>query len=181
MNISEDSYTYNMKNEKSVNQDLELANLGDVDVQIKLEPTPSDLSNDSDLRLINKARGNSQMSFLQTVLSWFSSTDDQGSRKVYLYGYSNESYKRVKNVVKNQKYNAFTFVPVVLFNQFKFFFNFFYLIIALSQFIPVLKVGFLFTYIGPLALVLFLTMLKEGYDDFQRYKRDKEANSSIYQ
>jgi len=170
-----------MKNEKSVNQDLELANLGDVDVQIKLEPTPSDLSNDSDLRLINKARGNSQMSFLQTVLSWFSSTDDQGSRKVYLYGYSNESYKRVKNVVKNQKYNAFTFVPVVLFNQFKFFFNFFYLIIALSQFIPVLKVGFLFTYIGPLALVLFLTMLKEGYDDFQRYKRDKEANSSIYQ
>jgi len=81
------------------------------------------------------------MSFLQTVLSWFSSTDDQGSRKVYLYGYSNESYKRVKNVVKNQKYNAFTFVPVVLFNQFKFFFNFFYLIIALSQFIPVLKVG----------------------------------------
>jgi len=46
-----------MKNEKSVNQDLELANLGDVDVQIKLEPTPSDLSNDSDLRLINKARG----------------------------------------------------------------------------------------------------------------------------
>ncbi len=40
--------------------------------------------------------------------------------------------------------------------------------------------GFLFTYIGPLALVLVLTMVKEGYDDFQRYKRDTEANSSLY-
>lgn len=30
---------------------------------------------------------------------------------------------------------------MVLFNQFKFFYNFFFLVIALTQFIPVLKVG----------------------------------------
>jgi len=28
--------------------------------------------------------------------------------------------------------------------------------------------------------VLTLTMLKEAYDDWERYKRDKEANSAKY-
>lgn len=57
----------------------------------------------------------------------------------------------------------------------------FFLLIAISQFIPPLQVGLLFTYVAPLALVLFLTMLKEAYDDFKRFQRDKEANSEIYQ
>jgi phospholipid-translocating ATPase len=39
------------------------------------------------------------------------------------------------NIVKNTKYNLFTFVPKVLFNQFKFFFNLFFLITALTQLI----------------------------------------------
>ena len=46
---------------------------------------------------------------------------------------------------------------------------------------PILKVGFLFSYVAPLSFVLILTLLKEAYDDIQRYKRDKEANSQIYQ
>jgi hypothetical protein len=34
------------------------------------------------------------------------------------------------------------------------------------------QVGFLFTYVAPLVFVLTITVVKEGYDDFQRYKRD---------
>ena len=45
------------------------------------------------------------------------------------------------NSLNNQKYNVITFLPIVLINQFKFFFNFFFLMIALSQFIPIFKVG----------------------------------------
>ncbi len=41
--------------------------------------------------------------------------------------------------------------------------------------------GFLFTYIAPLAFVLTVTMIKEAVDDIQRYKRDKEANGQKYQ
>jgi phospholipid-translocating ATPase len=59
-----------------------------------------------------------------------------------------------------------TFIPVVLFNQFKFFFNLFFLLICLSQFIPPLKVGFMFTYVSPLAFVLTVTLMKEAWDDF---------------
>jgi len=87
---------------------------------------------------------------------------------------------RAKNIIRNQKYSILTFLPLVLYHQFKFFFNFFFLVIALSQFIPILKVGLLFTYVAPLVFVLTLTMIKEAYDDFNRFKRDKEANSQLY-
>lgn len=73
-----------------------------------------------------------------------------------------------------------SFLPVVLFEQFKFFFNLYFLLVAISQFIPALKVGYLFTYVAPLVFVLSVTILKEAYDDIQRYKRDKEVNSQMY-
>ena len=40
--------------------------------------------------------------------------------------------------------------------------------------------GFLFTYIAPLVFVLSITISKEAWDDFQRYRRDKEANNQMY-
>ncbi|KAI6095757.1 hypothetical protein F5141DRAFT_1157040 [Pisolithus sp. B1] len=83
-------------------------------------------------------------------------------------------------MVRNQKYNLFTFFPFVLYEQFKFFFNLYFLLVALSQFIPALKIGFIFTYVAPLAFVLCVTMGKEAYDDYKRHLRDREANSQKY-
>ncbi len=40
--------------------------------------------------------------------------------------------------------------------------------------------GFLFTYVAPLAVVLCITILKEAVDDFKRYQRDKEANNQKF-
>lgn len=45
------------------------------------------------------------------------------------------------NVVRNQKYNVATFLPLVFYEQFKFFFNLYFLLVALSQFVPALKIG----------------------------------------
>ena len=45
------------------------------------------------------------------------------------------------NVIKNTKFNVLTFVPLVLYEQFKFFFNLYFLVVALTQFIPILQVG----------------------------------------
>ena len=83
------------------------------------------------------------------------------------------------NQIENQKYNLITFVPVVLFNQFKQFGNFFYLIMSISQFFDELVVGFLFTYISPLAIVVSISMLKELYDDINRRIQDKKTNSTL--
>ena len=85
-----------------------------------------------------------------------------------------------KNVIRNQKYNILTFIPLVLFEQFRFFLNLYFLVMACTQFIPMFRVGYLYTYWGPLTFVLFVTMLREAYDDIKRAYRDKELNSQMY-
>ena len=85
-----------------------------------------------------------------------------------------------KNVVRNQKYSIITFLPIVLFQQFAVFLNLYFLIMALSQFIPSIRIGYLYTYWAPLAFVIAVTMLREAYDDFKRFRRDKELNSQLY-
>jgi phospholipid-translocating ATPase len=100
-------------------------------------------------------------------------------RHIWLSG-ETQPAKFPSNSVKNTKYNIITFVPLVLYHQFKFFFNLFFLLITLSQFFPELQVGFLFTYIAPLAFVLIITMIKEAYDDITRLRRDQEVNAQTY-
>ena len=68
----------------------------------------------------------------------------------------------------------------VLFQQFAVFLNLYFLVMALSQFIPSIRIGYLYTYWAPLAFVIAVTMLREAYDDFKRYLRDKELNSQLY-
>ncbi|XP_063217955.1 probable phospholipid-transporting ATPase IIB isoform X2 [Bacillus rossius redtenbacheri] len=84
------------------------------------------------------------------------------------------------NVIRNQKYNMFTFLPMVLFQQFKFFLNLYFLVMATSQFIPDIRIGYLYTYWGPLSFVLTVTIFREAVDDIRRYQRDKEVNSQRY-
>lgn len=51
---------------------------------------------------------------------------------------------------------------------------------ALSQFIPDIRIGYLYTYWGPLTFVLLVTICREAVDDFRRHQRDKEINSQKY-
>uniref|UniRef100_A0A131YPH1 Phospholipid-transporting ATPase n=1 Tax=Rhipicephalus appendiculatus TaxID=34631 RepID=A0A131YPH1_RHIAP len=85
------------------------------------------------------------------------------------------------NKICNQKYNMFTFFPLVLFNQFKFFLNLYFLVVCLSQFIPDIRIGYLYTYWGPLGFVLAVTLIREFIDDCRRYARDREVNSQKFQ
>ena len=71
-------------------------------------------------------------------------------------------------------------MPLVLFHQFKYFFNLFFLLIALSQIVPALRVGFLISFVAPLAFVLIVTMVKELSDDMSRRNKDYEINSCKY-
>lgn len=84
------------------------------------------------------------------------------------------------NLVINQKYRLWSFLPVVLYNQFRYFFNLYFLLVSLSQLIPMLQVTYLITCLGPLSLVLTITLGKEALDDYRRYLRDKELNSQRY-
>ncbi|KAG2735633.1 hypothetical protein G9P44_001847 [Scheffersomyces stipitis] len=85
------------------------------------------------------------------------------------------------NAISNAKYNPITFIPIILYEQFKFFFNLYFLVVALSQIIPQLRIGYLSSYIVPLGFVLTVTMMKEAGDDIARRRRDREQNNELYE
>ncbi|KAI0016210.1 phospholipid-translocating P-type ATPase [Xylariomycetidae sp. FL0641] len=105
--------------------------------------------------------------------------DDPTASRVISVGASQPT-RYPPNIVSHAKYTAFTFLPITLYNEFSFFFNMYFLLVALSQAIPPLRIGYLSTYVAPLAFVLVITMGKEAYDDIERRRRDNEANSEEY-
>lgn len=104
--------------------------------------------------------------------------DPASSRTVAVGG--PQATKFPANAVSNAKYTAWSFLPVTLYNEFSFFFNMYFLLVALSQAIPALRIGYLSTYIVPLVFVLAITLGKEAFDDIARRRRDNEANSEGY-
>uniref|UniRef100_A0A8C2ZCX6 Phospholipid-transporting ATPase n=1 Tax=Cyclopterus lumpus TaxID=8103 RepID=A0A8C2ZCX6_CYCLU len=101
-------------------------------------------------------------------------------RTVWLGHPEKREQRYPRNVINNQKYNFFTFLPLVLFNQFKYFFNLYFLLLACSQFINELRLGGLYTYWVPLGLVLAITIMREAVEEIRCCIRDKEINSQIY-
>ena len=97
-----------------------------------------------------------------------------------IVGFRDRSYNIThwSNKVENNKYNIILFLPTVIYNQFKQFGNFFYLVMAISQFIPDIKVGFLFAYVSPLCVVVVVSLLKELADDVNRRIQDIKTNST---
>jgi phospholipid-translocating ATPase len=84
------------------------------------------------------------------------------------------------NAVSNAKYTPWSFLPRTLYNEFSFFINMYFLLVAASQIIRPLRIGYLSTYIVPLAFVISVTLGKEALDDIARRRRDAEANSEPY-
>ena len=105
--------------------------------------------------------------------------DDPSASRLVAIG-SAQTTRFPPNLISNAKYTAWSFLPVTLYNEFSFFFNMYFLLVALSQAIPQLRIGYLSTYVAPLAFVLMITLGKEAYDDVERRRRDNEANAEEY-
>lgn len=93
---------------------------------------------------------------------------------------SRKKNKYPTNIVSNAKYTPWSFLPRTLYNEFRYFLNIYFLLVALSQVIPFLQIGYMATYIVPLAFVLSITLGKEAIDDIARRRRDAEANAEPY-
>jgi phospholipid-translocating ATPase len=106
-------------------------------------------------------------------------TPSTETRTISLDGVQPTTYP--PNIISNHRFTPFTFLPLTLYHEFSFFFNLYFLLVALSQVIPALRIGFLSTYIVPLIFVLSITLGKEAHDDIARRRRDKEANSEPYE
>jgi phospholipid-translocating ATPase len=119
-----------------------------------------------------------QDSHLDTIGPVDNGSENKPAREV-LVGQPQRS-KYPANVVSNAKYTPWSFLPRTLYNEFSFFFNLYFLLVALSQIIPVLRIGYMSSYIAPLAFVVSISLGKEAYDDIGRRRRDAEANSEEF-
>lgn len=93
---------------------------------------------------------------------------DERTRRVYM-----------DNTIRSSKYTVWNFVPRQLFAQFSKLANFYFLSVSILQMIPGLSTTGSFTTIVPLSFFVTLSMAKEGYDDFSRYRLDKAENNRI--
>ncbi|XP_074135531.1 phospholipid-transporting ATPase IC [Sminthopsis crassicaudata] len=85
--------------------------------------------------------------------------------------------KYASNAIKTYKYNAITFLPMNLFEQFKRAANFYFLILLILQAIPEISTLAWYTTLVPLLLVLGITAIKDLVDDVARHRMDKEINN----
>ena len=91
--------------------------------------------------------------------------------------FRNEEERFATNKITTARYNVFTFFPIQLFEQFKKAANLYFLFIGLLQQIPNLSPTGQFTTIGPLIIFVFLSMMREAYDDLKRHRQDRKENN----
>ncbi|KAB7494659.1 hypothetical protein Anas_04977, partial [Armadillidium nasatum] len=88
-----------------------------------------------------------------------------------------EHLKFVDNTIKTSRYTLLNFLPKNLFEQFRRIANFYFLCLCIIHFSidsPVSPV----TSLLPLVIVVTITGIKQGYEDWKRHREDNKVNNS---
>ncbi len=85
-------------------------------------------------------------------------------------------HEYIDNTIRSSKYTLWNFLPRQLFAQFSKLANLYFLSVSILQLIPGLSTTGTYTTIVPLLFFVSISMAKEGYDDFRRYRLDKADN-----
>jgi phospholipid-transporting ATPase len=91
---------------------------------------------------------------------------------------ANSGHGWVDNHVSTTKYNAATFLPKFLYEQFSKVANLFFLFTAVLQQIPNVSPTNRYTTIVPLMIVLAVSAIKEAWEDYQRRLADRGLNNA---
>lgn len=83
----------------------------------------------------------------------------------------------IDNTIRSSRYTLWNFLPRQFFAQFSKLANFYFLCVSILQMIPGLSTTGSYTTIVPLSFFVTISMAKEGYDDFRRYRLDKAENN----
>ncbi len=86
--------------------------------------------------------------------------------------------KYPNNEISTTKYTKWNFIFKNTFEQFSKVANLYFLFLAVLQTIPQISdTGGLPTYLPPLLTIVVLSMIKDAYEDYKRYKSDEEENN----
>ncbi|KAJ3022211.1 hypothetical protein HKX48_006733 [Thoreauomyces humboldtii] len=104
--------------------------------------------------------------------------DYQAARHIYLNDtLRNATQKYLHNSISTSKYNAITFLPRFLFEQFSKYANLFFLFTAIIQQIGDLSPTNRYGTVIPLSIVLAATAAKEIMEDLRRHQQDADTNA----
>jgi len=82
------------------------------------------------------------------------------------------------NTISTSKYNMVTFLPMSLFDQFSRVANIYFLLIAILQLIPdISNTNDEPLQLIPLSFIVFVSMVKDAFEDYKRHKSDFEENN----
>ncbi|KAL6625442.1 phospholipid-translocating P-type ATPase [Neocallimastix californiae] len=87
-------------------------------------------------------------------------------------------YQYKNNKVRTSKYTIFSFIPGNLYEQFHRVANLFFLFMVTIQAFPVFGVVNPIFAAMPLSCVIFVTALKDGYEDLKRHREDNKVNNT---
>ncbi|KAM9741456.1 phospholipid-transporting ATPase VB [Menidia menidia] len=82
------------------------------------------------------------------------------------------------NAIKTTKYTPLFFIPMNLFEQFHRLANIYFVGLAILNFIPVVNAFQPEVALIPICVILFLTALKDAWEDFRRYQSDRKLNNT---
>ncbi|CAM0880948.1 unnamed protein product [Alopecurus aequalis] len=83
------------------------------------------------------------------------------------------------NAIRTAKYSALTFLPRNLFEQFRRLSYVYFLAITVLNQLPQVAVFGRGASVLPLAFVLFVTAVKDAYEDFRRHRSDRRENNRL--
>ncbi|XP_051506137.1 phospholipid-transporting ATPase VB [Myxocyprinus asiaticus] len=81
------------------------------------------------------------------------------------------------NAIKTNKYRLWSFIPMNLFEQFHRMANIYFVGLAILNFVPVVNAFQPEVALIPICVILALTAIKDGWEDFRRYQTDQQLNN----
>ena len=102
--------------------------------------------------------------------------------KIYKFYINNSKLNEIdlffkSNKISTTKYNCFTFLPKALFYQFMRLANIYFLFVTILQCIPIISPLSPISAVAPFIIVISVSLIREGIEDHQRSKVDKEQNN----
>nr|XP_028573239.1 probable phospholipid-transporting ATPase VB isoform X2 [Podarcis muralis] len=83
----------------------------------------------------------------------------------------------VGNRIKTTRYTLLSFIPKNLYEQFHRFANLYFVGIAVLNFVPVVNAFEPGVSVIPVCVIMAITAIKDAWEDFRRFKLDREINS----
>ncbi|KAF7683536.1 putative phospholipid-transporting ATPase [Astathelohania contejeani] len=84
-----------------------------------------------------------------------------------------------ENKITTSKYTPFTFIPLNTYHQFSKYNNLFFFITLILLTIPSISPFTPYTYLLAFGCVFFISMVKDGMEDYRRHKQDKKINHQL--